>query len=200
MDKMKTFLFEVMKVRSNAGAPMSMMELHVAEFAYRAHVGQYRKYTFEPYIVHPAEVASIVSQVSDDEDLICAAWLHDVIEDCGVYYDEIGYRFNFDIANIVRAVTNPSQINPELRKLNRKARKEADLAHYANASKAAKTLKLADCISNIHSIVWNDPGFAKVWVAEKALLLPLLVGGDSKLFTSLHAAVLNYNEHISKKE
>ena len=56
-------------------------------FATAAHaaVGQLRKYTFEPYIVHPAEVFAIVSTVDGaTEEMMAAAWLHDTVEDTGV--------------------------------------------------------------------------------------------------------------------
>ena len=55
-------------------------------FATSAHaaVGQKRKYTNEPYIVHPAEVAKLVEDVGGTQEMIAAAWLHDVIEDTQV--------------------------------------------------------------------------------------------------------------------
>ena len=52
------------------------------EFATKAHEGQFRKGTRRPYIVHPIEVADIVSAMTNDEEVICAAVLHDTIEDC----------------------------------------------------------------------------------------------------------------------
>ena len=52
------------------------------EFAAKAHEGQLRKGTKKPYIVHPIEVSEIVSAMTDDEEVICAAVLHDTIEDC----------------------------------------------------------------------------------------------------------------------
>ena len=49
------------------------------EFAAKAHEGQLRKGTKKPYIVHPIEVSEIVSAMTDDEEVICAAVLHDTI-------------------------------------------------------------------------------------------------------------------------
>ena len=51
-------------------------------FAEKAHEGQFRKGTKRPYIVHPLEVAKIVSTMTDDEEMISAALLHDTLEDC----------------------------------------------------------------------------------------------------------------------
>ena len=50
------------------------------EFATKAHEGQYRKGTKRPYIVHPVEVGDIVATMTDDEEVISAAVLHDTIE------------------------------------------------------------------------------------------------------------------------
>ena len=53
----------------------------VYAMAAHAAVGQKRKYTGEPYIVHPAEVAKIVAGVpGSTPDMVAAAWLHDVVE------------------------------------------------------------------------------------------------------------------------
>ena len=51
-------------------------------FAVNAHEGQCRKGTERPYILHPIEVASIVARMTDDQEVICAAVLHDTVEDC----------------------------------------------------------------------------------------------------------------------
>ena len=61
------------------------------EFATRAHAGQFRKGTRRPYIVHPIEVGDIVSTMTQDEEIISAAVLHDTIEDCeGVIFGTSG--------------------------------------------------------------------------------------------------------------
>ena len=52
-------------------------------FAVKAHEGQPRKGTEIPYIFHPLEVGMIVSRITDDEEVIAAAVLHDTVEDCG---------------------------------------------------------------------------------------------------------------------
>jgi len=51
-------------------------------FATRAHEGQVRKGTTRPFILHPLEVGEIVATMTDDEEIISAAILHDTIEDC----------------------------------------------------------------------------------------------------------------------
>ena len=72
------------------------------EFATKAHEGQFRKGTRRPYIVHPIEVADIVSTMTKDEEVICAAVLHDTIEDCrGITKDVLRLRFGERVADMV---------------------------------------------------------------------------------------------------
>ena len=58
-------------------------------FATRAHSGATRKGTNIPYIVHPIEAAAIVSAMTDDEEVIAAAILHDVLEDTDATWDDL---------------------------------------------------------------------------------------------------------------
>jgi len=72
------------------------------EFATRAHAGQFRKGTRRPYIVHPIEVGDIVSTMTQDEEIISAAVLHDTIEDCeGVSREILAREFSERVAGIV---------------------------------------------------------------------------------------------------
>ncbi|MDH3762114.1 MAG: HD domain-containing protein [Gammaproteobacteria bacterium] len=150
-----------------------------SQFASAAHaaIDQRRKYSGEPYIVHPAAVAKLVTSVSDDEAMICAAWLHDVVEDTTVTIVEIEIEFGDDIASLVADLTDVS--SPAVG--NREARKLIDLKHTQAASPRAKTVKLADLIDNSSSIELHDPGFAKIYMAEKSRLLGVLQEGDQTL-------------------
>ena len=82
--------------------------LEIIERAYLlakdAHKNQTR-YSGEPYISHPLEVAFILTDLHMDTDTICAAILHDVIEDTSASYDMIKSNFNENIANLVDGVT-----------------------------------------------------------------------------------------------
>lgn len=156
-------------------------------YAMAAHaaVGQKRKYTGEPYIVHPAEVAKIVAGVPGaTKDMIAAAWLHDVVEDTGCTFTDIHMAFGIDIATLVGWLTDVSK--PE--DGNRARRKAIDRAHTAEAPAEAQTIKLADLISNSRSIMQHDPEFARVYLEEKRLLLEVLTKGDP----ALHAEASRY--------
>lgn len=157
----------------------------VYAMAAHASVKQVRKYTGEPYIVHPAEVASIVARVpGSTPDMVAAAWLHDVIEDTGCTFTDVHMAFGIDIATLVGWLTDVSR--PE--DGNRATRKAIDRAHTAEAPAEAQTIKLADLISNSRSIMQHDPEFAKVYLEEKRLLLEVLTRGDA----GLHAEASKY--------
>lgn len=74
------------------------------EYANVHHEGQLRK-SNEPYIIHPLEVAYIVSTLELDDYAICAAMLHDVVEDTSATLDEIRKEFGEEIAMLVDGVT-----------------------------------------------------------------------------------------------
>ena len=60
-----------------------------AKFAEQAHKGAHRKGTRIPYIVHPLETALIASMLTNDEEILAAALLHDTIEDTDVTYEDL---------------------------------------------------------------------------------------------------------------
>lgn len=141
-------------------------------FAYNAHklIDQRRKYTDEPYIVHPIAVADIVEQYGGSENQIAAALLHDVVEDTPVTLDIIEVEFGPAIADIVDGLTDVSK--PE--DGSRAIRKAIDRKHSASASACAQFVKCADLIHNTKSITEHDDNFARVYMAEKELLLDAL--------------------------
>ena len=75
-------------------------------YAKELHEGQLRQ-SGEPYIMHPVSVATIIAELELDTDSICAALLHDTLEDCGgrTNYDDLARRFGGDVALIVEGVT-----------------------------------------------------------------------------------------------
>jgi (p)ppGpp synthase/HD superfamily hydrolase len=157
---------------------MTMVE-RARVFATAAHaaVGQVRKYTFEPYIVHPAEVAKIVRDAGGSEAMVAAAWLHDTVEDTGVTIETIRAEFGAEVAELVGWLTDVSR--PEHG--NRAHRKALDRAHSAAAPAEAQTVKLADLIANTRSIMAHDAAFAKTYLEEKRLLLAVMTKGDPAL-------------------
>lgn len=111
-------------------------------FAMKAHDGAFRKGTRVPYIVHPLETAVIVSMMSEDEELICAALLHDVVEDAGVSEQELKTLFGQRVTAFVMEET-------EDKTKSWKERKAATLKHLETASTDSKILILGDKLSNL---------------------------------------------------
>ncbi|WP_019584421.1 HD domain-containing protein [Thioalkalivibrio sp. ALE16] len=155
------------------------LETRARRFAAVAHerVGQVRKYTGEPYIVHPAAVVAIVRLVDHTESMLAAAWLHDTVEDTDVELSDIEREFGGKVASLVYWLTDVSR--PE--DGNRAQRKALDRAHLAQAPMPAQTVKLADLIDNSRSIFRHDPNFARVYLREKRQLLEVMQGGDRLL-------------------
>ena len=80
------------------------------KYAEAKHKGQYRK-TGEPYIVHPLEVANILTSINADKETIISALLHDVIEDTEGTKKEIAEKFGETVAKLVDGVTKINNIN-----------------------------------------------------------------------------------------
>ena len=79
------------------------------DFAILAHSGQYRK-SGEEYVIHPILVASITSFFSDNEDMIIAALLHDVVEDTKYEFKDIFLKFGTNVAHLVEGLTKITNI------------------------------------------------------------------------------------------
>lgn len=156
---------------------MSMILMEAAKFAAIAHGDQKRKYTGDPYISHCFDVAAIVSPFADNE-MICAAILHDVVEDTDRTIGDIETNFGSSVASLVYWLTDASIPSDG----NRAKRKAIDREHIAQAPVRAKTVKLADLISNSMSIKQYDPDFAKVYLAEKRLLLDVMKDAEPTLW------------------
>lgn len=138
---------------------------------------QYRKFTNEPYWNHPAEVANLVSTVPHTDEMIAAAWLHDVVEDTSLTDEFISSEFGETVANYVEWLTDLT--SPEFG--NRAFRK----AHYrdllASAPAEVQTIKVCDIISNTKNKEIIDANFARVYLPEKRELLAVLTKADPSL-------------------
>jgi guanosine-3',5'-bis(diphosphate) 3'-pyrophosphohydrolase len=121
-----------------------MFEEAAREFAYEKHEGQLRKDGLTPYIEHPKAVVQILEDLGiSDDDVLSAAWLHDIVEDCGVELAEIREKFNDRIAGIVRILT---------RDIDRDEYKKRLL----ESPREAQLLKLADMVHNCRTLQFLD--------------------------------------------
>lgn len=168
-------------------------------FATAAHAaaGQVRKWTGDPYIVHPEEVVKIltthVAQCSDN--MRAAGYLHDVVEDTKVTLDLIIAEFGTAVADIVDGLT--SKESPE--DGNRQVRKHKEMIRLSKCSWQVKTIKLADLISNTHTIAEHDKHFASTYMAEKRMMLDhALKDGDEVLWAIADDIVRKYYKELVK--
>jgi (p)ppGpp synthase/HD superfamily hydrolase len=172
------------------------LEEQARRYATTAHaeMGQRRKYTDEPYIVHPAAVVELVRSVTDDEVMLAAAWLHDTVEDTPTTLQDIESHFGEPVARLVAMLTDSAQ--PDAR--NRAARKLAHFRHTADAAPEAQTIKLADIIDNTRSIVRFDPHFARVYLVEKRIQIDLLKQGDARLWQQASTVIASGIDQLAQ--
>lgn len=151
---------------------MSQKLLHAVEFAAKAHAGQTRKFSGEPYIVHPVAVARLAARFGLSEDAQVAAVLHDVVEDTEVSIEEVRDFFGPDVALMVWGLTNAktrlaaAQVNIQL---NRAARKAIDRDFLRAQGAEVRALKLLDLAHNLSD--WpRDDSFLDLFLDEAAQL------------------------------
>jgi myo-inositol-1(or 4)-monophosphatase len=118
-------------------------------FAAYAHDGQFRKGSAIPYIVHPMEAMAIAASMTNDPEVLAAAALHDVIEDCGVTEEEIRLRFGKRVAQLVASVSERKEADAVS---SWQRRKLLTINRLRVASREKMILTLADKLSNLRSI------------------------------------------------
>ena len=122
------------------------------EFAVKAHAGAKRKgKTDRPYILHPLEAMLIVSNITNDEEVIAAAVLHDTIEDAKVTKEELAMKFGARVADLV-AAESENKREGQSEKATWKIRKQETIDHMKTASRNAKMICLGDKLSNMREI------------------------------------------------
>jgi (p)ppGpp synthase/HD superfamily hydrolase len=104
----------------------------------------------EPYVNHLIEVAALVAAAGASEDVICAALLHDAIEDQKIPAKLIEGLFGAAVAAMVWEVTDDKT-------LDKMERKKLQIEHAPSLSDGAKLIKLGDKISNLHSLAASPP-------------------------------------------
>ena len=131
-----------------------MMELVSEAFAFAvaAHDGMRRKKSDAPYILHPMEAAVIVGSMTDDQSLIAAAALHDVVEDAGISITEIEERFGARVRELVESETEDKRAEFPPTETWR-IRKEESLSVLRNTKDdGVLMLWLGDKLANMRSI------------------------------------------------
>lgn len=114
-------------------------------FAAKAHQGQKRKNASEDYVVHPIRVAELLKRAGFHEELICAGYLHDVVEDTPYTLQDIEREFGRGVRDLVAAHT-------EDKSKSWQERKKHTIDTVREASFDVKALIIADKLDNIRSL------------------------------------------------
>lgn len=143
-----------------------MMELisQAIIFATEAHDGMRRKKNQSPYILHPMEAAVIVSTMTDDQEVMAAAALHDVVEDAGITIETIEEKFGPRVRELVASETEDKRADrPPVETW--KIRKEESLLVLKNTGDLdVLRVWLGDKLANMRSLYreWKKYG-DKMW-------------------------------------
>ena len=132
--------------------------LKAANFAAAKHRNQRRKdIDASPYINHPLALAEVLTGEAGivDAVVICAALLHDTIEDTKTTYPELQAEFGKTIASVVMEVTDDKT-------LRKAERKQHQIINARTASRRARLVKLADKICNLRDLAVNPPASWKL--------------------------------------
>ena len=183
--------------------------------ASKLHYGQIRKGDDElPYISHPFSVAWILNQYTDNEDIIVAGILHDILEDVRGYdFDDMTKDFGSDVANIVRGVSEDKDPNIESdEKESWELRKNKYLKNLESDSQEALMVCCADKIHNLRSMkeaykvqgekLWdkfNSPSDKKIWFYEEVAKV-VKEKLDSKITEDLEKEIIELKELIKSTQ
>jgi guanosine-3',5'-bis(diphosphate) 3'-pyrophosphohydrolase len=141
---------------------MTDLFIKAVAFAADKHKTQRRKdVEASPYINHPIALANVLANEGGiaNRDVLCAAILHDTIEDTQTTESELKLAFGDKITSIVMEVTDNKS-------LNKAERKQQQIAHAPHISIEAKMVKLADKICNLRDIIASPP---TGWPLERKL-------------------------------
>ena len=119
-------------------------------FAVKAHQGMERKGKGFPYIVHPMEAVCIVATMTNDQELLAAAALHDVIEDTDTTADDLKKEFGERVAMLVEAESDDKTGGSKAETWHQ--RKQDTLDRLRNADLGIKIVALGDKLSNMRAI------------------------------------------------
>lgn len=166
--------------------------LKAAQLAARAHQGQKRKYSGFPYITHPARVAGRVGIIPGaTEEMVAAAYLHDVLEDTAVTRAEIEEATNAQVVFYVDCMTNKSKGTG----LPRDQRKALDRKHLSDVPAEVKQIKAIDRIDNLLEMTDSPADFKRLYAEESLLLADAL--GTGPLVDDLRAIARRMKESVN---
>lgn len=151
------------------------------EIATQKHQHQKRKYSGEPYIMHPIRVAQIVLKYKESKHihkLRIAAVLHDTFEDTDYTYEECWKEFGFFIANLVLELTTPKNVKGH-DKANYLSKKTRSMTSYA------LVIKLADRMNNVSDLRYVSKSFRQKYIKETRIVIANLIANRTLSMTQV---------------
>lgn len=174
---------------------MSIVD-NARKIAEKAHAGQLRKWgSQEPFFKHPERIANKVASLEGMKEAdIAAAYLHDVLEDCGEHWAAvIEQDCGKETLELVRELTYPTE-GPEWQHRSRAEKNVIRMEHTRRMTDRAKRLKMCDRIDNLNTMQNAPFKLIQKYVVESNELLGVLGHVDEKLAKELKEAV----EHLKK--
>lgn len=135
-------------------------------FSEQAHAGQ-KRHSGEPFLIHPLEVAKILTQLKMDDASIIAAILHDTIEDTKVAKEDILKQFGTDVAEIVDGVTKISKIQFSTQE-DRQAENYRKMIIAMSKDIRVIMVKLADRLNNMRTLQYL-PEMKQMRIAQETM-------------------------------
>src|SRR6476619_1379777 len=145
----------VERIRAYHPSPDVEMIKRAYDYSSKAHTGQKRK-SGDPYFIHPASVAGIITELRLDAASVCAGLLHDVVEDTLATTKDIEREFGGEIAELVDGVTKLSQIN-FTSKEDRQAENFRKMVVAMSKDIRVLLVKLCDRVDNMRTLQHMKP-------------------------------------------
>ena len=173
--------------------------LRAIRFAHGKHqeVGQRRKWSGAPYIVHPIAVSRILMTIVEPTNaMLVAAILHDTVEDTNTTLEDIKYLFGKEVADLVYWLTDVAV--PE--DGNRAKRMQINRDHIAQAPSEAQTIKAADIMHNIDGCVDVAGKFAMKYIPEQREKFKILTKADPRIMAELDKILSREEQKLIDKK
>jgi len=177
----------------------------IRAFAAKAHNGQQRRYSPDPYIVHPESVMKICAEYTADACIWYAALLHDVLEDTPVTLEKMQsfLESTLEPADAERTTGIVVELTDVFTKAhfpkwNRQKRRLKEAERLGRASAAAQTIKYADIIDNCRGIAQYDLDFGPVFLRECDILLNHMKAGLPALYQNARDVVQRERAALKK--
>ena len=174
------------------------------DFAKAAHEGQLRA-SGEPYITHPLAVATIVARYGADDATVCAALLHDTVEDCDVTLAEISAKFGPTVSVLVDGCTKLDRVEVDSKAHQKAETMRKIILSMANDLRVI-VIKLADRLHNLRTVAAMSPAHQEKQaretldvyapLAHRLGMTELRQQLEDLCFASLHPQVFAEIDHL----